>query len=84
MVHQPPPPPPDGKKDRVKPEARQGLTALAGAGLEFAGVVAILTLLGWWADGKLGTAPWLVISGMAIGLIGGMYKLWRIGKRFFE
>jgi F0F1-type ATP synthase assembly protein I len=58
--------------------------ALMGAGLEFAGGVLVLTLLGWWLDGKWGTGPWLMITGLAIGFFGGMYKLWRLGRNFFD
>lgn len=57
--------------------------ALLGAGLEMAAAVVVLTLAGWWGDGKLGTSPWLLLTGLALGMIGGTYKLWRLGRRFF-
>lgn len=57
--------------------------ALLGAGVELAASVVVLTLAGWWADGKLGTEPWLLLTGLALGMVGGTYKLWRLGKRFF-
>lgn len=40
-------------------------------------------LLGWWLDEKLGSTPWLMVSGIALGVVGGTYRLWLIGKRFF-
>ena len=49
----------------------------AGLGLELAGAVAGLTLLGYWLDGRWGTAPWLMLAGLAIGLLGGTYNLLR-------
>lgn len=49
----------------------------AGLGLELAGAVAGLTLLGYWLDGRWGTAPWLMLAGLAIGLVGGTYNLLR-------
>lgn len=52
-------------------------------GIEFAAVVAILTLAGWWLDGKWGTSPWLLLTGMFISAIGGLYKVWRLGKKYF-
>jgi F0F1-type ATP synthase assembly protein I len=55
-----------------------------GAGFEFAAVVAVLTCFGWWLDGKWGTAPWLLIVGLSIGVIGETYKFYRMGKRFFR
>jgi F0F1-type ATP synthase assembly protein I len=58
--------------------------SLAGAGFEFGAVVAALGLLGWWLDGKWSTQPWLLIVGVAVGVSGGLFKLWKTGKRFFE
>lgn len=56
---------------------------LMGAGVELAGAVGGLALIGWWLDGKWATGPWLMCIGLSIGLIGGIYKLWRLGKQFF-
>lgn len=55
-----------------------------GAGIEFTAVTAALALLGWWLDGQIGARPWLMVIGLAVGLIGGTYKLWKTGKRFFK
>ena len=49
----------------------------AGLGLELAGTVAVLTLAGWWLDGRFGTAPWGVLAGAVLGLSAGMYNLGR-------
>ena len=57
--------------------------AMAGAGLELTGVVLALTLGGWWLDTTLNTLPWFVISGLMVGMIGGLYNMWRRGRRFF-
>jgi F0F1-type ATP synthase assembly protein I len=56
---------------------------LVGAGVELGGVVAILALAGHWLDGRWHTGPWLVLAGLAIGLVGGTYNLWKQGQRFF-
>jgi F0F1-type ATP synthase assembly protein I len=80
----------DGDKPRDQPPApksgRDGPNpmSLLGAGVELAAVVGIGTLGGWWLDAKCGTTPWLMIAGLAIGLVGEVYKLWRIGRRFFD
>jgi len=37
-------------------------------GLEIGIAVAIGVGLGWWADSKLDTAPWLMVLGVFVGL----------------
>ncbi|MEZ6065222.1 MAG: AtpZ/AtpI family protein [Planctomycetaceae bacterium] len=37
--------------------------------------MAVPPLLGWWADGFWGVAPWLVIVGAILGFLGGMLSL---------
>ena len=54
------------------------------AGTEFTAVCAAMSLLGWWLDKKAETAPLLMIIGLAMGLIGGTYKLYKTGQRFFR
>jgi F0F1-type ATP synthase assembly protein I len=68
----------DGKRREPNP------LVLGGAAAEMGLVVAALTALGWWADGKLGTRPWLTLAGAAMGIIGGLYNLWRTARRFFD
>ena len=47
----------------------------SGIGLELAGATAGLALVGYWVDGKFGTAPWGLIGGVIIGIVGGLYNL---------
>lgn len=56
---------------------------LLAAGTELGLSVALLSLGGWWLDKRWETSPWLLLTGLAIGAIGGMYRLYRIGKRSF-
>ena len=52
-----------------------GWVKYSGAGLELAGATAGLALVGYWIDGKFGTAPWGILVGVLIGLVGGLYNL---------
>jgi F0F1-type ATP synthase assembly protein I len=60
--------------DKTKP--RSGSRAW-GIGVELAGAVAGLTLLGYWIDRHYGSHPWGLLIGLALGLVGGMYNLIR-------
>ncbi|MEX0653185.1 MAG: AtpZ/AtpI family protein [Phycisphaeraceae bacterium] len=56
---------------------------LLGAAGEVGLMVAGMTILGWWLDGQWGTRPWLTLAGVAMGIGGGMYNLWRVSRKFF-
>lgn len=58
------------------------LWALTGIGLELAASVGALTLLGWWLDSSFGTTPYLILTGAALGMVGGLYNLWRKVKSY--
>ena len=58
--------------------------ALFGVGMEMGLTVLVLALAGWWLDQKLGTQPWLLIIGVLMGTIGGIYNLWNQGRRHFK
>ncbi len=54
-------------------------------GIQLALSVVAGWFLGDWLDGKWGTRPWLGLTGLALGFIGGLYNLirilrWRDGK----
>ena len=44
-------------------------------GLEFVGGTLLFAGLGYWLDGRWGTAPWLAVIGGALGFAGGMWLL---------
>jgi F0F1-type ATP synthase assembly protein I len=50
---------------------------LASAGFEIAAAVGGFAALGWWFDRARGTAPWGLLVGALLGLIGGLYNLIR-------
>jgi ATP synthase protein I len=49
----------------------------AGVGLAFAGSIVFFFLVGSWADRRLGTDPWLMIAGVAVGLVAGFWSMYR-------
>ena len=34
---------------------------------QFLASVGVMSWLGWWADGRLGTKPWLLLTGVLLG-----------------
>jgi F0F1-type ATP synthase assembly protein I len=54
-----------------------GWVRYSGVGLELAGAIAGLALIGYWVDGRFGTGPWGIVVGVFIGLVGGLYNLVR-------
>lgn len=53
--------------------ARSG--PVAGASYTLVGGIILLGGLGYLADGWFGTAPWLLVVGLALGIIVGFYEL---------
>jgi ATP synthase protein I len=50
---------------------------MMGVGLQFAGSIVLFLLLGQWLDARLGTEPWLLITGVMVGSTAGFYSLYR-------
>ncbi len=52
-------------------------------GVQFAGGIVGLALLGWWLDTWLNTGkPWFALTGGLLGMVGGMWQLIRqFGKK---
>jgi ATP synthase protein I len=46
-------------------------------GLEMALAVALGALFGYWADGTLGSTPWLMLLGLGFGFAAGMKGVFR-------
>lgn len=49
-------------------------------GIELAVAVIGCLLAGWWADGKLGTTPWLSLAGLILGSVVGFRSIWRAAQ----
>jgi F0F1-type ATP synthase assembly protein I len=53
----------------------RSMQQLATAGLELGLSVIVLVGLGWWADSRFGSSPWLLLVGAFLGIAGGMIRL---------
>ena len=49
----------------------------AGAGVQFVISILLFLYIGKWLDGKLGTAPWLLMAGVFVGAGAGFYSFYR-------
>ena len=58
----------------AKQPEQPNLWRMAHMGLEFAGAALLLALIGYYIDTRFGTAPWGAVTGLLIGLVGGMYR----------
>jgi F0F1-type ATP synthase assembly protein I len=54
-----------------------GWVRYSGVGLELAGAIAGLALVGYWIDRRFGTTPWGILGGVVVGLVGGLYNMVR-------
>jgi F0F1-type ATP synthase assembly protein I len=46
-------------------------------GIQLALAVVVFFFAGRWLDGQLGTAPWLMLAGLLVGIAGGLIKFLR-------
>lgn len=50
---------------------------LVGSGIQLAAALVVFLFLGRWLDSKLGTEPWLMLTGAVVGAVGGLYNFIR-------
>lgn len=55
----------------------------SGVGMEFTAAVVGFALFGFWIDRRYETSPWGVLIGMALGLTGASYNLYKQTKAEF-
>jgi ATP synthase protein I len=75
----------DGERRSATPDPRpnsggdRGASGgdLAGAGIQFALAIIVFLFVGQWLDRRLGTTPWMLIIGVAVGASAGFYALYR-------
>lgn len=66
----------DRDKLHGKRPAASEAGAVMGVGLQFAGAILFFLFLGRWLDERLGTEPWLLLTGVLIGAVGGFTSLY--------
>jgi ATP synthase protein I len=52
--------------------------SVAAASYSLIGAIILLGGLGYFADGWFGTSPWLLITGLLLGIVVGFYELARV------
>ena len=73
----------DDKEARVQGVLRQTSSELQKVGpmltasWQLVATILLAALIGWWLDGKLGTAPWLLIAGALFGIAAGLFSFIR-------
>jgi F0F1-type ATP synthase assembly protein I len=67
-----------------EPESGGRWQGLSGIGFELVAAVVGFTLIGYWWDRHFGSSPWGVLTGVALGLIGGTYNLIRQSLSAFK
>jgi len=67
-----------------EPKSEGRSKGLSGIGFEMAAAVAGFTLIGYWWDRHFGSSPWGLLTGAALGLIGGTYNLIRQSLSAFK
>ncbi len=62
-------------------ETYRQLGPYMGLGTELAASVAGMLLIGYYLDKHFNTSPWLLLTGAAIGAVGGFYNFFREVQR---
>ena len=68
----------------MTPEGRDAMRAagrISAVGIELAAAVILCLLIGYWADGKLGTSPYLAIAGILLGSAIGFRAIYAAAKQ---
>ena len=73
------------RKEELWAEARgerkdEGGSAMAGLGVQFVVTILIFLFIGQWLDRKLGTTPWMLLTGVLLGAALGFWMMLRVAK----
>jgi F0F1-type ATP synthase assembly protein I len=75
---------PDGKSDHSGLRGYGKAYEIIAASMQLAVAVILMLFLGMWIDGKLGTAPWMMLAGLAVGFAAGFYSFMRAVRKLAD
>ena len=75
------PPPPTEEERRQRNSYRRQAARLSAVGIQFAVSIAVGALGGMWLDNKLGTEPWLLVTGIILGAVAAFRDLIQMAKK---
>jgi F0F1-type ATP synthase assembly protein I len=78
------PEPPNRQRPGSSDEDLSSWWRMTGLGVEFIVAVGLFGAIGWWADRRLGTNPWLTLVGVAVGFAVGLYGVIRAAMKSFK
>lgn len=61
--------------DWVREQREEAGASAAGAGMQYGLTIGFFALVGIWLDGKFGTSPWLLVTGVLLAVVGGTISL---------
>jgi ATP synthase protein I len=67
-----------GRNNRERMTLLRAMGVASACGLDLAGTILIGVLIGLFADSRLHSAPWGLLSGLFIGLVAGFYTAYLI------
>ncbi|HEX5242541.1 MAG TPA: AtpZ/AtpI family protein, partial [Tepidisphaeraceae bacterium] len=70
--------------DVADDDSGSGWYALASVGFEFAVAIGAFGWIGWLLDNHWHTSPWLMVVGIAVGFIVGLWILFRAARQSFK
>ena len=65
------------RPNKVSNSAFREASPYLGLGIQLAAGVIVFYYVGSWADGKFHTSPWLMLTGVFLGAVGGLIKFFR-------
>jgi F0F1-type ATP synthase assembly protein I len=75
---------PAGRNAGSKNDEAVSWFALVGIGFEFVAAICLCGAVGWWADRRWNTFPWLMIAGGIVGFASGLTMIVRAGHNAFK